>query len=437
MGHRPETGAAPADYVVVGASHKTSSAALRDLLFVADSDVPGILDELRTGGFTQALVVSTCDRVEIHGASDEPALAIARAREILSRRAGYEPVDSDGVYDLSGAAAARHMFAVAASLESAVVGEAEVLGQLKAAHALARTHGATGPELELLLQRAYAAAKDIRTNTAIAEGPVSLATAAVQAARNLFGDLKDISALLVGPGEMGLLMLDQFRQSGLRRVTVAASSAARAQALGRTFDAHSVTYDELPATLPGADLVIGAAGLGRPMVTVPMIGEALRARRRKPMFVLDVAIPGDADPEISGLDDAFLFDLDDLETISRSNRNARDAAAREAWQMIERHTQAFETSLAERDVVPTVSDLYAHFEVVRAEVLREAGNADADEVTRRLVNRLLHHPSEALRAAARAGDRDDRTARVVRDMFALDESSNGPDMASDIGSEEE
>lgn len=418
MGHRPEQGAAPADYVVVGASHKTSSAALRDRLFIEDAEVPDMLSALRKGGFDQALVVSTCDRVEFHGAAADPERAVGTARELMGARVGGGQADSD-IFDLTGVDAARHVFAVAASLESVIVGESEVLGQIKAAHALARKAGGVGRELESLMQHAYGAAKDVRANTAIAEGPVSLATAAVQAARNLFGSLDEVSALLIGPAEMGMLMLDQFRGGGLRRVTVAASNATRGQALGRIVEGHAVTYDDIPAALVGADLVIGAAGLGRPMITAAMLQDALRARRRKPIFVLDVAIPNDADPDIAGLEDAFLYDLDHLESISRSNRESRDAAAAAAWQTIEQHITLFQNSRAERDAVPVVADLRAHFEAVRTELLSDNPRADVDEMTRRLINRLLHTPSQTLRAAARDEGGDSSIANAARRMFGL------------------
>ncbi len=440
MGHRPEQGAAPADYVVVGASHKTSSAALRDRLFIDDAEVPGMLAALRDGGFDQAIVVSTCDRVEFHGAAVDPERAIGTARGLLGRRGGQ--VDGE-LFELMGANAARHVFAVAASLESVVVGESEVLGQLKAAHVLAHNAGAVGRELENLMQQAYGAAKDVRANTAITEGPVSLATAAVQAARNLFGSLEDVSALLIGPAEMGMLMLDQFRSGGLRRVTVAASNATRGAALARIVEGHSVTYDDIPDALVGADLVIGAAGIGRPMITATMLQDALRARRRKPIFVLDVAIPNDADPDIAGLDDAFLYDLDHLESISRSNRESRDAAAAAAWQIIDRHITRFQESEAERDAVPVVADLRAHFDAVRTELLADKPRADADEMTRRLINRLLHTPSRTLRVAARDEGGNNSMAKAVRRMFGLtsdtQETQDKPETDGKIasGSEDE
>ncbi|CAN0592788.1 unnamed protein product, partial [Laminaria digitata] len=182
---------------------------------------------------------------------------------------------------MRGHDAVRDTFAVASSLESAIVGEAEVLGQLKEVHARVRASGALGADLDNLFQKAFSAAKDARTNTAIAEGPLSLANAALQSIRNLFGDLDDVSALLIGPGEMGGLMLDHFRQYGLRHVVVAGPTPDRAASAARAYDAHAATFDELPAALERADLVIGAAGTGREIVTAQMMQQAIRARRRK------------------------------------------------------------------------------------------------------------------------------------------------------------
>jgi glutamyl-tRNA reductase len=437
MGRRPDSRAAPADFVVVGASHKTISAALRDRLFLEESEVPGVIADMCASGFDQALVMSTCDRVEILGAASDPDRASTAARALLMARLAGE--GADGIYTLGGHDAVRHIFAIAASLESAVVGEAEVLGQLKAADAGARAQGALGRELDSLLRAAYSAAKDVRTNTAIAEGPVSLANAAVHAVRGLFGDLSRVSGLLVGPGDMGVLMLEQFRNAGLQRLTVAGANESRAQAVAGPYGAHFVTYDSLDAALAGADLVIGAAGTGREILTRDMIDGALRARRRKPVFVLDVAIPGDADPGIATLEDAFLYDLDDLEAVARTNRASRDKAAREAWDMIDRHVRAFDAAAAEREADPDVADLRSHFEAVRAEVLARAGNADNEEVTRRLVNRLLHDPTRALRDAARRSEGG--FAAVARELFGLDSahdiSETGAGEASGRSEEDE
>lgn len=427
MGPHPEDRMAPADFLVVGASHKTSSTALRDRLFVPPEDESGVIETLRAGGFEQAAVVSTCDRVEVCGIASDREQANRTVRSVLDARSGDAVMDTNALYVLTGRAAVKHLFAVAASLESEVIGEAEVLGQLKEAHVRARAHGSLGADLDNLFQKAFSAAKDVRTHTAIAEGPLTLANAALRAVQNLFGDLDSVSALLLGPGEMGGLMLGHFRHHRLKHFVVAASTAERAASAGQAFGAHFVTYDELPAALVQADLVIGAAGTGRVLVTAEMMRAAVRARRRKPVFILDVAIPADAERAINELEDVFLYDLDDLEMVSRSNRSSRSEAATEAWQIVERHTDAFFSDTAARGADQEVADIRAHFETMREEILASSGDADSAEVTRRLINRLLHQPSEALRAAAREGNGESAIADAVRRLFALDDDSQPGD----------
>ncbi|MDE0781163.1 MAG: glutamyl-tRNA reductase [Alphaproteobacteria bacterium] len=427
MGHPPKHRAAPSDFLVVGASHKTSSTEFRDRLFVEFADEVELFATLRANGFEQAMVVSTCDRVEICGVTRHARDAAIAARSLLGSRLGGTHVEQGAFYVLQGRDAVRHVFAVASSLESAIIGEAEILGQFKDAHLRARLAGALGSELDGLLQKAFSAAKDVRTNTAIAEGPLSLANAALQAVRGLFGDLEKVTALLLGPGEMGVLMLEHFRRYGLRHIVVAGPTPERAGSAAHAFDAHAVTYDSLASALERADLVIGAAGTGHEIVTAEMMRKAIRARRRKPVFILDVAVPADADRAITELDDVFLYDLDDLELVSRSNLAARDAAAKQAWDVVERHVDAFLGANAERDAGQEVSDLRAYFEQVRIDILAESGDMDVAEVTRRLVNRLLHAPSEALRADARTGVGDEAIANAVRRLFALDEEIQSGD----------
>lgn len=434
MAPHPDTRMAPADFVVVGASHKTVSTSLRDRLFVALADEPAVLSALRNGGFDQASVVSTCDRVEFLGYTSDPDAAIHTARSLLQMRLGGESFEPGAVYSLCGRESVRHVFAIASSLESAIVGEAEILGQLKDIHERARSVGVLGAELDNLFQKAFSAAKDVRTNTAVAEGPLSLANAALHSIRNLFGDLDDVSALLLGPGEMGGLMLDHFRQHGLRHVVVAGPTAERAASAARAHDAHATTYDELPVALERADLVIGAAGTGQEIITTAMMRQAVRARRRKPVFILDVAVPADTAREITELEDVFLYDLDDLEVIARSNQAARDAAARDAWEIVDRHAEAFMGGVAERNVESEVSDIRRHFERMRDEVLAEHGDREAAEVTRRLINRLLHHPSEVLRAAARSSSDHNAIAEAARQLFALEETDRSDDGTPPSGS---
>jgi glutamyl-tRNA reductase len=420
-------GTVPCAYVVVGANHRSSSPGLRDRIFVDEAQAPVLLAGLVAAGVPQCLVMSTCDRVEIQAAAPDPAAAGVIIRAALAQRGTAADARGEPFYLLTGDAAVRHVFAVAASLDSVVVGEAQVLGQLRHAHRDAAAAGCIGRELEALLQAAYAAAKAVRGETSIAEGPVSMASAAVRVACDLHGDIAATQGLLIGGGDMGVLMLEQFRHAGMTETTVAASSPALAASLARSVGGHAAGFDELETLLIHADIVVAAAGLGRHLVTAEMMRGALRARRHKPVFVIDAAVPGDVEPEVDRLADAFRYDLDDLEAFATRNRSARESAATQAWAIVDRHVAAFARDRAGRRAAPMVTELRARFERIRLDVLAGSAGADADTVTRRLVARLLHDPSEVLRAQAVVGE-DGDIAAAARKLFRLDADASGEDI---------
>ena len=407
-------------YLVIGASHRTCSGALRDRLTTEEAEVPLMLGRLRDLGFTQAVWLSTCDRVEVQAVHERPGEAALAVADLLADRAGVpEPDLADQLYTHTGADAIRHLFAVACSLDSQIVGEPHILGQLKAAHRHAATAGLTGPELEAALQAAYAAAKRVRSETPIAEGATSLVAAAVQVARDLHGELKRCSGLLLGLGDMGALVLDGLREAGLGRLTVASPVDRRAESAARRLNSHFVPWADLDSALAGADIVVTAAGLGRYILTVPAMEAALKRRRRRPMFVVDAAIPADVDPGVTGLDEAFVYDLADLERVALQGRVGREAATRAAWAIVDEALAGFVRTRAERAAVPAVAALRAHFETERRRLLAEHGGLDAQAATRLLVNRLLHRPSEVLRSLAAEGDGAGLTERAAAERLLL------------------
>ena len=407
-------------YLVIGASHRTCSGALRDRLTTEEAGVPLMLGRLRDLGFTQAVWLSTCDRVEVQAIHERPSEAALAVADLLADRAGVpEPDLADQLYTHTGADAIRHLFAVACSLDSQIVGEPHILGQLKAAHRHAATAGLTGPELEAALQAAYAAAKRVRSETPIAEGATSLVAAAVQVARDLHGELKRCSGLLLGLGDMGALVLDGLREAGLGRLTVASPVDRRAESAARRLNSHFVPWADLDSALAGADIVVTAAGLGRYILTVPAMEAALKRRRRRPMFVVDAAIPADVDPGVAVLDEAFVYDLADLERVALQGRVGREAATRAAWAIVDEALAGFVRTRAERAAVPAVAALRAHFETERRRLLAEHGRLDAQAATRLLVNRLLHRPSEVLRSLAAEGDGAGLTERAAAERLLL------------------
>ena len=410
--------------VVVGFSHRSSPASLREKLFVADDEMTGFLADLRASGATQVVMLSTCDRIEAQAmAADTGAFAETFLR-VLGARRGLSPseIGKHAVF-LSGPEALRHVFAVAASLESQVVGEPQVLGQVKEAHRRARDAGLIGPELDTVLQAAYVAARRVRNETAIGERPVTLASAAVQVARDVHGDLAASTTLLIGAGDMGELLLEHLRAAGIKRLLVAGPNPARAAELARMIKGHLATFEPLAATLAEADIVVTAAGTGRFLIGRPDAAEALRLRRRRSILFLDLGVPADIDPTVEKLDGVFRYDMDDLERVALSGRVSREEAATEAWAIVDAELQAFARDRAVRSAGPAITALRRHFEEHRARVLVEAGG-DAARATELLINRLLHDPSEAVRRLAGDADPERRREieRLIAELFGLQEN---------------
>ena len=406
-----------------GLDLRSAALDLRDRIFIPEGELPGFHAELRRAGIEQAIVLSTCDRIEVLGAHADPVTATALVAALLAARAGVPSLHGH-VYALTDAAALRRIFGVAAALESQVLGEPQVLGQVKAAHQMAQAAKLMGPELEHALQAAYGAAKRTRNETAIGQRPVTLASAAIQLARDVHGDVGRCGGVLIGSGELGELLVEQLKGAGLRSLAVTGPHRVRAEETARRLTCHFFSFDGLETRLADADIAVTALGSGKHVITAPMMERVMVRRRRRPVFIVDLGVPADADPAVEALDGVFRYDLDDLEHVTMSGRASRGAAAADAWAIVEQEIATFARSRAERDAVPALVALRRHFEAVRAQVLRQA-NGDAARATELLVNRLLHDPSEVLRRIA-AGDAQglsdsETVSRVVAALFRLDD----------------
>tara|TARA_R110000787_G_scaffold50228_4_gene119960 strand:+ start:958 stop:2235 length:1278 start_codon:yes stop_codon:yes gene_type:complete len=389
--------------LVVGVNHRSSSASLRERLFFEPSETRAVLESLREKGLASALALATCDRVEIVAVHDDPGRAADIILDALALRGGVarEELDPQSIR-LEGRAALHHLFSVAGSLESLVVGEPQVLGQVRAGDRQAREAGMIDPVLDAVLSGAYRAAKRIRTETAIGERPVSIASSAERIARNVHGDLASASALLIGGGEMGSLIAEHFRGAGLDRLTVTTRIAAQAQGLARLLGGHYGLYEELDDLLADADIVIAAIGGGRPQIMAPTVRQTIVRRRRRPVFLIDASIPGDIEAKVNDLDGAFLYDLDELEAVASEGLAGRDGDAAAARLIVEEEVERFLRDRDGRDADPLVTALRAHFEAAHRQALADAGD-DPARATELLVNRLLHEPSTALRRMAEEG----------------------------------
>ena len=410
---------------MVGANHRSSSMALRDRLFVEEYALPGFYDRLREAGINQALVLSTCDRIEVQTVrpqNEDSGIAAGRIVETMAGHAEIAAADLEGqIYTLGGAEAVRQIFTVPSSLDSLVVGEPQVLGQVKAGHRLAREMRMIGPQLESLLQAAYAAAKRVRSETAIGERPVSIAAAAVEVARDLHGDLSRAAGLLIGGGDigdMGNVVAGEFITAGLGALTVIHPLAVHAAAAARVLDCHRAPWENLDGLLAETDVVLASLGRRRCSVSADGIRKAIGIRRRKPMFIVDLAVPGDVEPAVDGIEDAFLYTLDDLERVAMRGRQTRKHVAGDAWEIIDEEVAAYIQGQASLGAVPVLSDLRRHFDDMRAAVLAIAGG-DAEKATRLLVSRLLHGPTLAMRDRAADGREWAETERLLRRLFGL------------------
>jgi glutamyl-tRNA reductase len=413
--------------LVVGANQRSASLTVRDQLFVEEYAMAGLLDGLRDSGVEQALIVSTCDRVEVQAIHHDHEAAVGRIVELMAAHARLAPEDLNGaLYVLSGEDAVRHIFTVTASLDSLVIGEPYVLGQVKASHRAARDAGMSGKELEAVLQAAYGAAKRVRTETAIGERPVSTAAAAVELARGVHGDLGRCGGLLVGTGDMGELVAEALLAGGLGHFVVVHPRAGRAEAMARTLNCHVAPFEDLARALADGDILVTALGARRSIVTAEMVKAALKSRRKRPVLLVDASIPGDIDTAVERLDGAFLYDLNDLEGVAMRGRASRENEAGAALDIIDDEVARFLRGRAARAAVPTLTALRRHFETAREAAIADAAG-DAEKATRLLINRLLHGPSEALREIAALGSEgatDLRGAeRALNRLFRLGDSA--------------
>ena len=386
--------------LVVGTNYRKSSLGLRDRLFIEDAVVPPFLQKLRELGIGQAMVLSTCDRVEVLAVHENVVTANQIILERLADHGGLttEELRSE-TYTFADETAVDHVFRVAASLDSLVVGEPHVLGQTKAAYRLARDARMVGSELGALMQAAFAVAKRVFLETAVGKGPVSIASVAVQVAEDLLGNLQGRQAVLVGSGEMGQLVGKNLLGAGLGRFVVTHPILERAQLIAQTMDSDYAPFEGLAEQLVQADIILTALGRRNPFLVADMVHVALRKRRWKPVFLVDLAVPGDIEPAINRIDDAFLYTIEDLERLASESQSKRKAEAKAGRRIVADEVVAYSQSRRELDAVPILTEFRDWGEKLREQALNVAGD-DAERATRFLLRRLMHNPTEALKAAA-------------------------------------
>jgi glutamyl-tRNA reductase len=398
--------------LVLGLNHRTAPVEVREKVVFDGSRMPQALAELRAfPGVQEGVIVSTCNRTELYCAFQgaEPP----RVTDWLERFHGTGHDLANCTYELHGPAAVEHVFAVAAGLDSLIIGEPQILGQLKDAYRSAQQQGTAGPTLNRLFQSTFAVAKRVRTETRIGASAVSVASAAVQLARRIFAGFERHTALLVGAGEMIELAARHLHAQGLGRMIIANRTLGRAQDLAGEFKASAISLDALVSHLPQADIVISSTASPVPVISYEATLAAIAARRRRPMFMVDIAVPRDIEARVAEIEDVYLYTIDDLRQVVDENLKARHDEANEARSLIAEEVQHFMAALKTLDVAPAIRELRTRAESTKAQTLEQARRLLAagkppDEalqfLANTLTNRLLHAPSSALREAAEKGD---------------------------------
>jgi glutamyl-tRNA reductase len=372
--------------MVVGADHRSSTMILRDRLFLDAGAAPAFYGQMARAGLTETMVLSTIDRTEIYAITEDAAAAGEEIRKLLAANARVTRSDIENQsYMLSGPEAVKHAFAVAAALECLVIGDTRFLGQVEDAYAAALREGAAGPVLAPMMAAAIATSEQVYRETGLGQRPVSISAAAVDVARDIHGDLAALRGLLIGAGEMGELLGSSFLAAGLGHLDVTHSLETRAEAMAQQLNCHAVSFAGLSERLQEADIVITSVNTRRFTLDGDIVGAALRARRRRPQFLIDTGVPGDIDRSVEDIEDAFLYTLDDLERVTREGRSSREADAQSARDLVSNAAARYMAAPVVAEDAPAGAD---NLETMRRNVLEEA-EGDADKATRLLIDRFF------------------------------------------------
>ena len=418
---------------LLGINHDTAPVDLRERLNFSEGDLSETLVALSTRpGCGEAVVLSTCNRVELYVRCDDLDEARTELTRFLSDFHGVDPAAlAPHLYGLASSEAAQHLFRVAAGLDSLVVGEPQILGQVKEAYTTASENGCTGSLLNKLFHCSFAAGKRVRSETELGEGAVSISYAAVALARKIFGSLADHNVLLVGAGEMSELTAVHLKAQQVSRIVVINRTASQAENLAEKIGGEAIPWTEMQQVLATTDVVVTATGSPAPIITSSQVEAVMRTRRNRPLFIMDIAVPRDVEASAGTIEQVFLYNIDDLQGIVSENLARRSAQITKAEVIVAEEVNGFMTWLRSRRAVPTLVALRQRFEVIRQAELKRlesklaslapADRARVEDVTRLIVEKLLSTPTERLKELSNA-----ETVRMYGDalnqLFDLESS---------------
>ena len=421
-----------ADIVLIGMNHKTAPVALRECIALTGDGREEALEALRRRTeISEVMVVSTCNRVEVLMVAEKGAAAADAAKQFLvgANRLPQAEFDS-ALYHLNGDEAVRHIFRVAASLDSMMVGEPQILGQIKEAYRSATRKKCTGVILNRLLHRSFFVAKRVRSETGIGDHAVSISYAAIELGRKIFGSLEGKTVLLIGAGEMAEQAVEHLIRNRVGQVQVANRTFERGMALAERFSGRALRFEEIVNALEEVDIIISSTGAARFVISRDQVRSVMRQRKNRPLFFIDIAVPRDIDPEINRVTNAYVYDIDDLQEIIEENIEDRQREAIRGERIVDEAVVRFRQWREGLDVVPTIVALRKKLEgIVKEELDRTLGGlqnrseqerAAFERMTQSVVNKMLHDPTVFLKGEGGHGDRP-LYIDVTRKLFKLDE----------------
>ncbi|MBI5816230.1 MAG: glutamyl-tRNA reductase [Nitrospinae bacterium] len=419
--------------IVLGLNHNTAPVEVREKLSIPDHKLAENIQLIkdRTPDVLEGVVLSTCNRVEIYARVSDIKKGVASLKKFLSDYHEISPDELDrSTYLFVLEEAVEHLFKVASSLDSMVVGEPQILGQVKSAYKAARDISATGTILNNLFERSFSVAKRVRTETAIAENAVSVSYAAVELARKIFGGLSNKTALLIGAGEMIELACKHLVAQGVETVLVSNRTYERAVELATRFNGEAVKFDDLHEELKRCDIVISSTGAPHFVVRKELAEKVIRERGNRPMFFIDIAVPRDIEPAVNEIDNCYVYDIDDLKSVVESNMAEREREAKKAEEIIRREVSQFLVWLDHLEVAPTITAIREKAERIRREELEktlgrltslsEKDRETIEKMTAAMMNKMLHAPVVNLKKKAET-EEGPKFIQTARDLFGMEE----------------
>lgn len=423
--------------VVVGLSHKTALTEVRAKLTFPEDTIPAALGRLLSyGGIRECLIISTCNRVEIYASVEDSGTGIDRVKQFISDYHGLSRDALDtSLYVYPDADGVRHVFRVASSLDSLVVGEPQILGQLKDSFEIALKAKTTSTVLNKLLKKSIQVAKRVRTETRLAEGAVNISYAAVELARKIFGTLEGKSVMLLGAGEMAELAARHLINNRVDKIMVANRTFERAEELAQEFKGDAIRFEHFPSTLVTADILICSTGAQKPVVTYDIMKQVAKERKYRPVFLIDISMPPNIDAECEKLDGVYLYNIDALQSVVDTNVQGRQAEAGKAEEIVRQEVDTYLQWERSLDAVPTIVDLREKVEDLRQRELEKTlcqldGITDEQKraveiLSQSIVNKLLHAPLVVLKRAAASPAGGD-VITIARRIFNLDKELKKP-----------